>query len=211
MLNQLTLAILICAPLAAFGANRVGNGGNVAICETDGQIQKILLLDFFEKDGFDFKFETAKGDHEAILKSRLQVLQKLAPKLAAQYQRRSETIKAEWQIKDGIKIKDVEDSLHAVEPEGKDCGVKQIAVRTQDKVDGKHFIVNKKYWGKLDETNRAGLKAHEIVYEHLSKLGETDSRKARRLVSLMFSDRFDKMSGSDFWLFVKDLKLPLYP
>lgn len=213
MSSQLSLlTVLVLTSSMAFGANRVGNGGNVALCENgEGQIQKIMLLDFFEKDGFDFAFKAPPGDHEAILKNRLQILARLAPKLGAQYLKRSTTINAEWGVRDGIKIKDVGDSLHAVEPEGKDCAVKQIAVRTPDKIDGKSFIVNKKYWGKLDETNRAGLKAHEIVYEHLSKLGESDSRKSRRIVALMFSDRFDKMTGEDFWMFVKDLKIPLYP
>ena len=52
--------------------------------------------------------------------------------------------------------------------------------------------------------------SHEIIYEYFSKLGETDSRKARIFNALLWSDGFAKISHDDYWKKVRELKITMY-
>lgn len=204
----ITLAILVPAASHAGGGDWVGNGGNVVACETNGKVTKADLLDFYET-GMSLKERS--GNYEAIALERVTRLKELAPKLAEQYARRLESLKSEWSIREGVKLTKIEDSKHAFEPEDKNCAVQQTVVRLPELTDGKRFLVNKKFWAALSETGKAGLLMHEVVYEHFFKLGAKDSRKARQFVILMFTEKFDKMNSGDFWLYIKDLKVPVYP
>ena len=86
-----------------------------------------------------------------------------------------------------------------------------MVIRLPELEDGKRFLVSAVYWKRLSEPRRAGLLAHELIYEHLAKLGATDSRASRKFVALLFSPKFKDMSSGDFWLFMKELKVPVYP
>lgn len=207
-MKNLTFGLLLVSQ-SLWAGDKIGNGGNVIACEHDGKITRVQLLDFFESANQDPKI---KGpSHTALLEERLKILAPLAPKLAEQYKRRLNTIQKEWNIRDGIRLTKVDDSLHALEPDDKDCAVQQTVIRLPEATDGKRFVVSKRYWDRLDGPGRAGLMMHEIVYEHLFKLGAKDSRNARKIVGLIFSERFSTMTDSEFWLFIKELKIPVYP
>jgi len=101
------------------------------------------------------------------------------------------------------------DSLHAFEPNG--CKSRQTIIRRAVFDGNKRFAVNKALWDALSARDQAGMIMHEVIYEHFSKLGEEDSRKARKLNALLFSPELDEMNEGKFWLFVKKLEVPLYP
>jgi len=85
------LALLISLVHAG---NRVGNGGNIIECPGKPGI----LLDFYEAQSNGHKIVDAKSRDE-LLKSRLNTLDKVAPKLAKQYKARSSAILQEFDFK----------------------------------------------------------------------------------------------------------------
>ena len=193
---------LVLFALPASAGNRVGNGGDVVICP-----EKSTLLDFYERPPV-----AAAGakDYQAILAQRIAALAKAAPKLAEQYGRRAKSIGNEIDFKADVKLTDVKDSLHAFEPDDDNCKVRQIAIRQNQPV-GKRFLIDDRSWKALDAQNKAGLILHEIIYEHLAKLGQTDSRKVRKLNAHIFSSAIETEGSGKFWLMIKDLEIPLYP
>jgi hypothetical protein len=50
-----------------------------------------------------------------------------------------------------------------------------------------------------------------LIYEYFSKLGETDSRKARSFNALLHKGDFAKMKEAEYWAYVRQLRLPMYP
>ncbi len=204
------ILLIAVSVLPAWAGNRVGNGGDVVVCEKDHK--RARLLDFYEMESSDkalvrFKSESA----DTILHERIDQLRKVAPKLAEQYSKRAESLQKEMQFKTGIALTDVQDSEHAYLPDESGCSLRQIVIRQNVPVADKQFLVDQKLWNELSPGGRAGLIMHEVVYEHFYKLGETTSAKARRLNGLIFSPDLAAMSPGKFWLFVKNLEVPLYP
>ncbi len=113
----------------------------------------------------------------------------------------------EIEFRNDIELVEVDDSKHVSYPKG--CKVTQIAIRrAAPHRNGKRFLIRKDLWEKLSPFQGAGLLTHELFYEHLSKLGENDSTKARQLNALLYTAEFDKQK---FWKATRDLRLPLYP
>lgn len=221
------IAILILAGADVFAGNRVGNGGNLVQCEEPkGSDKKQLqLLDFYESFGMTgpdlFKLDPSKKDlnDKDILQNRLDLLAKVAPKLADQYSRRTKTIQNEIEFKTGVSLSLAKDAVEAFLPSDKGCSLKQVVIRKEQKpVDGeKRFLFDQTLWNKLNPEQKAGLMLHEIIYEHFAKLEskvdreKRDSRKARKLVAKIFSKDFEKLTSGEFWLYIKSLEVPVYP
>ena len=210
-MKLLILPLLIS--LIAHAGNRVGNGGDVLVCEE--RKPAVQLLDMFEAEDakIDLIADDTKGTYEEILRARLDLLTKVAPKLGEQYKRRLKSIKDQLNFKEKVTLTDVKDSLHAIMPSEGKCKLNQIVIRqaipTGD--SEKKFLVDKGLWEKLSSRDRAALILHEIVYEHFTNLGDWDSRYARKLNGLIFSKKFESMESGKFWLFIKEFELPLYP
>jgi hypothetical protein len=205
--------ILLLVSHAAHAGNRVGNGGNVLECAKPVDRPKAELLDFYEaQERGGTLIKSDETDYKKILSARLAALEKNAPKLAEQYRRRAASIESEFSFKPDIALTDTKDSLHVGVPSKGDCKVKQTVIRQGLALSGeKRFAIDKEAWDQLDARNRAGLILHEIIYEHFFKLGAEDSRTARRLNGLVFSEEFDKLTPGKFWQFIAELHLPLYP
>ena len=110
-------------------------------------------------------------------------LKPISKKLSEQYLSRLNSITQEMDFKEGVALTDVKDSLYTFKPEDKNCEVRQIAIRKEEALPSeKRFIIDKKLWDRLDSRNKSALIVHEIIYEHLNKLGETTSVKARKAV-----------------------------
>lgn len=187
--------------------NKVGNGGNAVVCKTR-KPKKITarLLDFYEQD----LSPAAEGsDPFAIADKKLESLEAIAPSLGALYRKRVKEMAGEMELKAGVKLSAIDDSNHLFQPAGRGCSVEQLAIRRKDANAGeKRFLINKDLWDKMNPAGQAGLLAHEVIYEHFSKLGESDSIKARKINSLIFSD---KLSGEKFWAAIKEMRIPIYP
>lgn len=202
------LLMLICGvTVSAIAGNKVGNGGNVVTCKTPDTLgAPARLLDFYESD---INPKDADKTYEEILEQKFSQLKIASPKLSAQYLKRSKEIVNEIDFKSSTEFESIPDSLHLFKPLAKDCEVVQTAIRRLLVVGKeKRFLVRKDIWDQLDATNKAGLLSHEIIYEHLSKLGELTSIKARKINSYVFAG---DIKANDFWKMMKELELPIYP
>lgn len=184
---------------------RVGNGGDIVICANSKDI-----LDFYENAGAvrGFKDEDTK---EKVLDEVLRNLDRLSPRQAKQYKTRAAEFMGDTEFKKDIALTDIKDSKHLFEPKDKNCSVQQITIRRKEKgLDGKRFIVDETLWNQLSPRGQAGLILHEVVYEHLFKLGEEDSVRTRKLNAYLFSNKVFADSQDSYWRFIKELNLPIY-
>lgn len=199
---------LLLTAMVSWAGNKVGNGGDVVVCPESKSV-----LDLYEakSNGAELREFSENLSHSQIIKDRLEKLKEKAPVLGSQYLRRLETMQTEIDFKSDVELADVKDSAHAFI--GKDCKLFQIAIRKGyvPEESQKRFLIRQDLWEQIDETNKAALLTHEIIYEHLSKLGVSDSRPARQMVSKIFSKNFDKESKGSFWEFIASLKVPIYP
>lgn len=136
-------------------------------------------------------------------------LKEVAPKLWEQYSKRVNNIYNEIDFKEDVTLTDIPDSNHSFLPKDKSCKTLQVAIRNNFiQPNEKRFIVRKDLWEKFDNYNKAGLIMHELIYEHFSALGESDSQKARKFNSFIFSKEF---SAKEFWAYIKNLQVAIYP
>lgn len=198
--SSITLSWLLLIQSNAYAINKVGNGGDVVSCKSSTQ-----LLDFYE----DQKNETLKSsdDYKMILKNVFQRLEKTAPKVFTPYIKRIDSIQNDIEFKKDIRLTNIQDSNEFFIP--KKCELIQIAIRKKSVgANEKRFLIDEELWGKLDSVHKAGLISHEIIYEHLSQLGQTDSVNVRKINRFIFSKNSKE---TDFWKLIQESKIPLYP
>lgn len=191
--------------------NKVGNGGDAVVCSSDknSEIISAELLDFYENKNEKIEKNNIEKDPYQIAQSQFDKLKGVAPKLFKQYQNRLQQIKDEIEFKNNIKLTEIEDSLHAFQPISENCKIIQIAIKKDQVIaQEKRFLIREDLWKKMSPSHQAGLLTHEIIYEHLAKLGEVDSIKARKLNAYLYANEINK---NDFWIYMKTLKVPIYP
>src|SRR5665213_2956999 len=184
LLNKSIVLVLLFFTAKSFAGNEVGNGGNAVVCKTSVQ-----LLDFYEAKVLRSVVPDPKitgSDPYEIVKARLKLLEKIDPKSAKIFGSNLERLRQDVSFEDDISIRAIDDSAHAFVPKDPDCEVKQLAVLRKKPLPGeKRILVNNVIWKKMAPVQQAGLLLHEIIYEHLAFLGETDSAKARFLVTYL--------------------------
>lgn len=199
---------LFLGTFAFANTNKVGNGGNIVVC-TEKSKSSYELLDFYESGIKNNDSALVEKSTDQIIQVVVEKLRPASVELADQYLKRSKNILAEFDYKSDIELSEVKDSLHAFKPKSANCKVVQTIIRKDKVVEKeKRFLVDENVWKKLDSFQKAGLILHEIIYEHFSKLGEKDSIKARKLNSYLFRN---KIKPQEFWLFIKDLDIAIYP
>ncbi|KYG61622.1 hypothetical protein AZI86_18130 [Bdellovibrio bacteriovorus] len=183
----------------------MGNGGDIVVCPKSQDI-----LDFYENAGAVRAFKT-EGTREKVLEEVFRNLERLSPRQAKQYKTRASEFMDDTEFKKDVALTDIKDSKHLFTPKEKDCSVQQIAIRRKEKgLEGKRFIVDETLWNQLSPRGQAGLIMHEVIYEHLYKLGEEDSVRARKLNAYLFSNKVFADSQDSYWRFITDLNLPIY-
>ena len=106
-------------------------------------------------------------------------------------------------------ISNVKDSEHLYLPKSKKCKLYQIAIcKNTITKEEKRFIVDEALWKDMNVINRAALISHEIIYEHLFKLGESNSVKGRKIVGIIFSK---DLESKKFWKLIQELEVSIYP
>jgi hypothetical protein len=197
------LILIISSPLKA--NNKVGNGGDAVVCSGG----KSSLLDFYEANINTPENTLAPKEIAAKVIAEFKTK---APTLAAQYEKRLNEIEAEIEFLETSKLVDVKDSEHLFVPTDKNCKLKQLALRKILVSSGeKRFLVDSKIWRELDNTHKAGLLMHEIIYEHFSKLGEENSVKARKFNAFLFQLYLKQKTLDQFWPLLLELEMPIYP
>lgn len=202
--------IILCSSLiisfASFAdGNRVGNGGDVVVCADSTQV-----LDIYEASELSDKLKALKSADE-IQQKILAKLNEVSPDQGKMYQKKLSEFEDNSEFKDNANLVDIDDAKSVFASKSENCQIKQIAIRKNLTIAAeKKFIIDNTYWKNLDALNQSSLKFHETIYEHLYKLGEKDSVKARKLNAYLFSDKFLEASKEDYWNTIKALKLPIY-
>lgn len=204
-MKSVALILGLLSVTALADGNRVGNGGDVIQCPA-----KVQVLDLYEASQELQTFESHETTQEIVQKV-LKNIERLNPNQGRQYLNRAAEFMDEVDFKDEAKLVNIRDSKHLFKPSDRECKLKQIAIRRKDaSKNSKRFIISKSLWEQLDNKNQAALILHEIIYEHLYKLGEEDSVKARILVGYAFSKNALTENKRTYQTMIQDLKLPIY-
>jgi hypothetical protein len=186
------------------GGVHIGNGGIGFLCGN----KKVVLLDIMEMKS-PIEPTIANEVRSNAIKKILTNLVRLSPAIGRQYEKDFKDFEGSVDFRTDIELTETQDSLHVVSP--KNCKIKQLAVRRKaaDSLTNE-FIIDKDLWEKMDENNKTALTLHEIVYRHLSKLGETNSINARKLTGYFLSQKAFADTPDQFWALIKELQLPIY-
>lgn len=208
-MNKFLIVFIFLSVTAAYAGNEVGNGGIGFWCP---QNKKYLLLDFHEHDMLYPKNKIVADETKEfgeILEKRLLILSKLDQKASDQYKKQISNILVNLKFLSDIKLNKTFDSFEIAKPKG--CVLEQFAIqrKKEEKADT-DFYFDKEIWSALGNIEKAGLIFHEVIYEHFILLGEKNSIKARKYNSFIFSEKFDKISGTEYKNFVQNLRIPLY-
>ncbi len=204
----LPLAAILLLTSVSYANNRVGNGGYAVVCQSGKDLQ-VRLLDFVELDpGSTY----TDSDWQRITESVVQSLAAADEKTADMYSRRLKTIGKDIAWKTQLPLAEIGDAKSFIGNKGSSCAIKPLAIRKNEVMPGEQrFLIQKELFDQMSVRDQAGLILHEILYEHLFQLGEKDSLKVRKLLFLLFSERFEQKTGTKYWATIRSLKIPIYP
>jgi hypothetical protein len=196
------------SPQLAWAQNKVGNGGYVVHCEATNN-RTTILLDFYESE--QPLIDGLSQNHVEILEGRLSLLTQFDKKLGGIFKKNWSEMQKQIHFVENADLTESKDTNHLFQPKNKGCSLRQVAMRRRVKLPFRsNFIIDKEVWSELNELNKAGLLAHELIYEHFWKLGENDSTKARVFTAFVFSKDFENQNKDGFWRVIKGLKIPIY-
>ncbi len=184
------LVFFLCAGSAQGASDRVGNGGDAIVCRNSGGlIQSAELLDFYERRVL-LQQPIDLGDSSLTFDEKIEImLQRLAtisPYRANHYRTQVENFNSEASFLPGVTLKQIEDEEPTVFPVG--CDIEQLAIQKAPIFPGeKRYIVSKDIWDHLDETSKAGLIIHEIIYREAIDYGHKTSVYVRYFNGLLAS------------------------
>ena len=185
----------------AIGGDEKGNGGAVVTCfNPDQTVQSTRLLDFYEAKvmrDIDYELGMPNVPSSGKVKYALDRLHRLDRDRAITYQERAEAFLANALFIDEVILPDTKD--FGLVPIPAHCKIEQLAIQKNPVFpEDKRYWISKAIWNRLDEDQRAGLILHEIVYGEALALGQTTSVNARYFTSLVASDHFMSMNGSEY-------------
>lgn len=195
---KILILLIICLGLSAWaGGDRVGNGGDVVICQ-NAKYPAIELLDFHEAREKSIPLASLKAkDYLSKVKEVLgQTIKDVQPARYRRYLEWINTFEAESQFRSQVNLPDIDDSGLVILPVG--CSMRQAVIQlTSEAVsDGEpRYIIDQEVWSQLDEMNRAGLLLHEMIYREIiasNSIQNVTSMRVRNLNRILF--------GSDFVL-----------
>jgi hypothetical protein len=197
-------ALALAAVAYAGEGNRVGNGGNALICEI-GSAKSVHLFDF-QENGIDSLKLVQPTSEEALVTAAIKRLNSASARWATALERQWGTFKSRTEMKSGVELETILDSLHTDVPKG--CKTKQMAIRREKPLPGqKDFVIDQDLFKQLSTVDKAGLYVHELLYEHFHKLGANDSRAVREINRDLFAKDFDEKALKTT---VEKLKVPSY-
>lgn len=175
---------------------RIGNGGNVVVCESTSE-----LLDYYEaRVQRQERIQTydIEGSWPHKVNSLLERLKRVSPKRAEVYQKQADEFLAEAIILYKTRFVEIPDSDHITLPVG--CSIVQGIVQVEPDLPGKkRYTINGDLWDTLDEATRAGLILHEIIYREAISYGHKNSIAVRYLTGFISSERMTSVT-QESWI-----------
>jgi hypothetical protein len=208
----------LCLSTIAVAGTEVGNGGDVVTCTNpkNAAEKTAELLDYYEARTMYGLPSTLKSNAsvEENLGVLISTIAKTEPERAAKYAAWAITFSQEAAFMEDVELTDIDDSKHLAFPLG--CKVEQIIIQKEVNYSfDKRYIVSKKLWDLLDNTNRAGLIFHELLYrDGIENKGlNNGSRVLRLLNGLVAANRFNEISAvehSKIWSEFRFADIHLY-
>lgn len=217
--RKFKLAALTTITITAFHSYQAqaldgkGNGGDAVVCySSTGEIVSAELYDYFESKAKGWNFEVDFGvenaNYSTKVKFALDRLNKVDPKLADELMQEFKFFESSQVMVDG-QLVDIPDADPDIIP-NEGCKIEQLAIRSEPQVpQDKIYKIAKRIWAKLDETNRAGLALHEIIYHKARMTGHENSRFARYLNdSISSRNGIATLNPKSYIDVMKKIKLP---
>jgi len=208
MIKIILAGLTLMLSVTSYGQGRVlvGNGGDVVVCRdsADNSITSVELLDFYEinaVNGFSIQMPPDLNQNDALtlLLTRLQkydthpseVLQELADQFLS-----------EAKFINDVELVDIQDSDHIFFPRG--CAVEQIVVQKTPEFPGeKRYYINQQLWAVLNNSNKAGLIVHEVLFRLALRNKKTiNSKPTRFLTGVLGANRLDTLSFPEYYRFM---------
>jgi len=167
----------------AFAGGEVGNGGNVIVCnDISGNVKSVEVLDYYELrlNGGVLSLNPNLVTYQEKLSELFDQWIEFAPKRMAQYKKWLQEFQTEAGIYSGIEIPHIPDTGSIAIPQG--CKPISIAFqRADDDIfpGTKRYVINKDLWDYMNETQKAGLVLHELIYREAIKAGHPTSQPTR--------------------------------
>lgn len=208
-----SVIILICTlfSLSLSSGSSVGNGGVGIVCKdpSTGDLTLVEPLDFAEgKHLFFYKYNHFLHSDQLAQKV-LQRFKMFTPKRARNYEKLYASFYSEAKEKPGSDILDPKDTYHFINYDG--CKHKTLVLQTRIEIPGmaKYFI-NSDYFYSMPKALQEMMVFHEIVYRDAIRFaGHENSQFTRRVIALVFSDKFEKAEVEYLkWLY-NEAGLPL--
>ncbi|MCB0413032.1 MAG: hypothetical protein KDD50_01780 [Bdellovibrionales bacterium] len=177
------LVIGFCRNVMA--GNENGGGGSSVVCR--GQNNNILsaeTLDLYEgKNVYGLIIDERQGSVQEIIESIKQKLKDTMEQPEIHLFPLISRVQSIFRLTgEGVILKPVDDVSEIGFPA--DCKIEQLAHYVDDDL----LVVQREIWGALSNTQKASLIIHEAIYRHERYYGATNSRRARKIVSRVFSD-----------------------
>lgn len=178
-------SLSIRAPLVRAGGSDVGNGGDVVFCATP--VARAEMLDLYEgRELYGLKIQqlrSVKLSDENLARKMIEKIDRVDPHyyewVATELEK---VLKMRRYLSPNTALTPIPDSGHPIFP--RNCRVTQLA----NYIDNFGILIDRKYWGLLDITNRAAATVHEAVYKIERELNNAqNSIVSRRIVAFLFS------------------------
>lgn len=150
---------------ARMGGDEKGNGGSVIFCPDNRHWQQYEVLDLYEaREVQTFQLDLIEGySYQEVLDKMISRLEAINPTRAQLYRSYAQTFEQETRMISGAEFTDVPDRGWGVLPRG--CQLVQGAVQyKRPSIAGYRYFINKDVWDSMNNTNRAALVLHELIY-----------------------------------------------
>lgn len=197
MLRSYTALVLIGVCFLSFNSvagDKVGNGGGLWVCHTEGVFEKLHLVDLYEAEHellWSMKTFSSEKKSERIVEEVVAEVQKYFPTYSREWLAHLRWVQKKKKFV-RLELEKVDDALFRTRPPSQACPnglweYKQLANFTHILND---VIISEELWNhpRLSETDRAGLLWHEAIYYWFrTKYQDSDSTRARYVTGLLFS------------------------
>jgi hypothetical protein len=180
-----------------FAGNVEGNGGNVFYCPGEVGKDQVIFFDYFEgiDRGFSYQLIENKTE-EVVIDIILNRIKKFDKKRYQKYLSLLENFNSQVEFKSGA-LRYTNDAFQVFIPEG--CSFEQLVVqRTPYFKEDRRYNISKKFWGKLEEFQKALVKLHEVFYSEIVDARAIDSTGVRYFLENIASDKAESFDSQDY-------------
>lgn len=187
------------------GFNR-GNGGNVIVCDNDGE-KTYEVLDLFEgRNVWYFRLDPDLANkslnYKQIINLTINKVMMLGMRDGLRLKSYYERMRRNSELLPNHVFIKTHDQGNVFIPSH--CKLEQGAIQwVTPPIGMKEFIFNKLYWEKLSELHKAALVMHEVIYKTFITESIIINRPAKKItsydirfyVAYLFSDQFGQFGG----------------